>query len=277
MPKDNCSLPLLPAETKREARAMFNIENLYLAIGDQMDNLLDGICMDYQPDVQEIEDFWNSSLIMLFQYAEDLSDTQAAKASRLRLDWKYALHWPLDHPGIGPLQLCRFRQQLFGHPAALQAQQQLMDRLALLGLFSPAKRPARIEAIIPGVCRVSRLWDLLEAMRLCLEALAGCQPELLLKMAQPSWYVRYQSREQNVHLSGNPTQLQVLSYALAADVAHLMDAIKKTNNHLLVEIPELQILQRLWDQEFSIQESRWFWQPVTCHLCWWLPVEKQEV
>src|SRR4030042_6671078 len=39
------------------------------------------------------------ALVTAFQFLEDLPDRAAANAVRLRLDWKYALHLPLDYAG----------------------------------------------------------------------------------------------------------------------------------------------------------------------------------
>ena len=40
------------------------------------------------------------AFVTIFQYLEDLSDRQAAESMRMRLDWKYALHQPVDYAGF---------------------------------------------------------------------------------------------------------------------------------------------------------------------------------
>ncbi len=49
------------------------------------------------------------TLVTIFQYLESLSDAGAAEASRIRGDWKYALHLPLTFAGFKVSNLCAFR------------------------------------------------------------------------------------------------------------------------------------------------------------------------
>jgi len=43
---------------------------------------------------------WRLALVTVFQFAEGLSDRQAADAVRGRIDWKYALSLDLTDPGF---------------------------------------------------------------------------------------------------------------------------------------------------------------------------------
>ena len=52
------------------------------------------------------------ALVTLMQFAEDLTDRQAADAVRGRIDWKYALCLELDDPGFDDSVLCEFRTRL---------------------------------------------------------------------------------------------------------------------------------------------------------------------
>src|SRR5215468_11688287 len=57
------------------------------------------------------------ALISVMQFAEGLSDAQAADAVRARIDWKYALALPLDSPGFDDSVLSEFRTRLLEGPA----------------------------------------------------------------------------------------------------------------------------------------------------------------
>lgn len=48
----------------------------------------------------------------LLQFAEGLSDRQAADAVRSRIDWKYLLGLPLADPGFDSTVLSEFRSRL---------------------------------------------------------------------------------------------------------------------------------------------------------------------
>ena len=60
------------------------------------------------------------ALITVMQFAEGLSDAQAADAVRARIDWKYALALDLTDPGFDASVLSEFRQRLItGHAELL--------------------------------------------------------------------------------------------------------------------------------------------------------------
>src|SRR5918911_2116798 len=68
---------------------------------------------------------WRLMLVTLLQFAEDLTDRQAADAVRGRIDWKYALSLPLDDPGFGFSVLSESPTRLL----ALRPAQTLLDTL----------------------------------------------------------------------------------------------------------------------------------------------------
>ncbi len=49
---------------------------------------------------QPAQEPWRLALVTLMQYAEGLTDRQAADAVRTRIDWKYALSLELTDPGF---------------------------------------------------------------------------------------------------------------------------------------------------------------------------------
>src|SRR5436190_19506826 len=61
---------------------------------------------------QPAEAPWRLALVTVMQFAEGLSDRQAAEAVRGRIDWKYALSLPLDDPGFDASVLSEFRTRL---------------------------------------------------------------------------------------------------------------------------------------------------------------------
>ena len=55
---------------------------------------------------------WRFALATILQFAEGLSDRQAADAVRARLDWKYVLRLEPDDAGFDASVLCTFRSRL---------------------------------------------------------------------------------------------------------------------------------------------------------------------
>ena len=55
---------------------------------------------------------WRLALVTILQFAEGLSDRQAAHAVRSRIDWKYILRLDLTDPGFDASVLSEFRGRL---------------------------------------------------------------------------------------------------------------------------------------------------------------------
>src|SRR5205807_8969527 len=101
-------------ETARVARAAFPKGNTYLRMHDELGRLYAD--RDFaalfpvrgQPALAPAQ----LALVTLMQFAEGLSDRQAADAVRARIDWKHALCLPLEDPGFDASVLSEFRARL---------------------------------------------------------------------------------------------------------------------------------------------------------------------
>ena len=110
-------LPPIPSETQRLGQMLYEPENVYRQIGDLF---ADAFCDEqfaamYSPLGQPALSPALLSLVSILQYLEHLSDRQALVMVRSRIDWKYALHLPLEAPGFDPSVLCEFRTRLVEH------------------------------------------------------------------------------------------------------------------------------------------------------------------
>ena len=56
---------------------------------------------------------WRLALVTVMQFAESLTDRQAADAVRARIDWKYALGLEMEEPGFHYSVLSEFRLAAF--------------------------------------------------------------------------------------------------------------------------------------------------------------------
>jgi transposase len=104
----------VPAETARVARAAFPRGNSYMRMRDEIGAIYeDGAFASlFSTRGQPAEAPWRLALVTVLQYAEGLSDRQAAEAVRSRIDWKYALNLELSDPGFDATVLCEFRARL---------------------------------------------------------------------------------------------------------------------------------------------------------------------
>jgi transposase len=222
--------------------------NIYLIISDQIEQLLGEVELArLDPSAtQSAATIAVLALVTVFQFVENLPDRRAAEATRTRLDWKYALHLPWAYPGLEYSVLGEFRRSLVRDPAALQAFQQLLERLIATGLLSNAgERSLEAGSVLEVVDRVSRLERLLQAMRMALETLAAVEPDQLRTITLPHWYERYGRMQATRPLPRSLEEQTALAQAIGADATYLLEAIARTADHL-ASLPELQALQQVW-------------------------------
>ncbi len=83
-------IPPIPDETARVAHAIFPKGNVYMHMGDELVTIYhDQDFADLFPQRgQAAEAPWRLALVTLIQYAEGLTDRQAADAVRTRIDVK---------------------------------------------------------------------------------------------------------------------------------------------------------------------------------------------
>jgi transposase len=74
---------------------------------------------------QPAEAPWRLALIVVLQFAEHLTDRQAAEAVRSRIDWKYLLGLELTDQGFDHTVLSEFRSRV----VAGSAEERLLDAL----------------------------------------------------------------------------------------------------------------------------------------------------
>src|SRR5512142_400942 len=122
-------IPPVPEETARVARAAYPKGNVYLRIRDELGTIYEDEAFAhlFPRCGQPAEAPWRLLLVCLMQFAEGLSDQQAADAVRGRLDWKYMLSLELTDPGFDASVLCEFRQRLLEGEAGHYILHPLLD------------------------------------------------------------------------------------------------------------------------------------------------------
>ncbi|MBN1427297.1 MAG: transposase [Anaerolineae bacterium] len=104
----------VPEETVRVVQAAFPKGNIYMTMRDELGTFYqDEDFAELYPAVgQPAEAPWRLALVTVMQYAENLTDRQAAEAVRSRIDWKYALGLELTDAGFHFSILSDFRTRL---------------------------------------------------------------------------------------------------------------------------------------------------------------------
>ena len=117
----------VPEETVRIAQAAFPKGNVYMKMRDAVGVIYtDELFAPLFPRRgQPAETPWRLALVCVMQFAEGLTDRQAADAVRGRLDWKYALGLEVTDAGFDFSVLSEFRTRLITG----SLEQQLLDTM----------------------------------------------------------------------------------------------------------------------------------------------------
>lgn len=127
----------MPAETERIGQKLLRENDAYRLIGDQLfeqlreEEYADLYSAEGKPGISPVI----LAFVSVFQYLEKLGDRQAAQALRMRLDWKYALHLPLEYEGFDFSVLSEFRDRLIAGQAEGQVFEKLVEQIRKLGLI----------------------------------------------------------------------------------------------------------------------------------------------
>src|SRR5712692_4161810 len=103
-----------PEHTQRVARAAFRRGNPYMQVADRLGTIYHDAQFTalFPRRGQPAETPARLALATVLQFAEGLSDRQAAEAVRSRIDWKYVLGLELTDPGFDHTVLSEFRTRL---------------------------------------------------------------------------------------------------------------------------------------------------------------------
>src|SRR5476651_1014140 len=127
----------IPTETERVARAVFPKGNRAMQMPDRLGIIYDNAVFVDLSAVRgrPAEAPWRLAVVTVLQFAEGLSDRQAADAVRARIDWKYALGLTLDDTGFDFSVLSEFRARLVEGKAENLLLNVLLDTCKAHGLL----------------------------------------------------------------------------------------------------------------------------------------------
>ncbi len=253
----------IPEETARVARAAYPKGNVYMQIRDELGTIYQDEAFTHLfPNCgQPAEAPWRLLLVCLVQFAEGLSDQQAAEAVRGRLDLKYMLSLDLTDPGFDASVLCEFRQRLLEGKAEQQILQPLLD-LALARGWLKARGKQRTDSthVFGAIRTLHRLETVGETMRATLNVLATVAPEWLRTQVSEAWVDRYEKRFEGYRLPKGKAERKVYAEVIGADGFQLLSAIySESAPTWLREVPMVQVLRQVWVQQYYAPEGPVMW------------------
>ena len=254
---------VVPEDTARIAHAAFPKGHPYLALRDE----LGAIFADHA-----FSDLFSRrgrsaiapaqlALVTILQFAEGLSDIQAANAVRARIDWKYVLSLELDDSGFDASVLCEFRARLLtGEQETL-----LLDTLLTLcrergWLKARGRQRTDSTHVLAAVRALNRLEAVGAMLRHALNSLAVAAPDWLVAHAAPEWAERYGRRVEDDRLPGKQAARDALALAIGTDGYALLAAIYAAAAPTwLREVPAVETLRRAWVQQYRRDEAGVHW------------------
>ncbi|MHB8753281.1 MAG: transposase, partial [Aggregatilineales bacterium] len=172
-------IPLIPEATAKIARRAFRKGNVYMQMRDLLgtfftdDQFTDLYPADGQPGYAP----WRLALVSVMQFAENLSDRQAADAVRARIDWKYALSLELTDEGFDFSVLSEFRDRLLEHEAGERLLDTMLSQFIQAGLLSEGgKQRTDSTHVLASVRALNRLELVGRTLQAALDAIAEIEP-----------------------------------------------------------------------------------------------------
>ncbi|MFD8338278.1 transposase [Streptomyces solisilvae] len=161
----------------------------------------------------------------ILQFAENLTDRQAAHAVRARIDVKYLLGLELTDPGFDHTVLTGFRDRLLSHGLEGRILDLLLEPLADMGLVAAGGRQRTDSThVLAAVRTLNRLEFIGETLRAALEALATAAPDWIRTWMAPDWQDRYGTRVDTYRLPTDEQERCVLAQQIATDGYRLLEA-----------------------------------------------------
>jgi len=251
----------LPEETARVARAAFPKGNVYMTMRDRLklwyqDSDFAALFQSHQG--RPAESPGRLALVTVMQYAEGLTDEQAAEAVRSRIDWKYALGLALTDTGFHYSILSDFRQRLIAGGAEQQLLNDMLQQFQEQKLLK-ARGQQRTDSthVLAAVRALNRLARMGETLRHALNSLAVVAPEWLCRQVSADWFERYGPRFEQYRLPKSQSERQTLAQQIGADGFHLLAALyDEAALAWLRDIPAVETLRQVWVQLYWLDDGQ---------------------
>jgi len=251
----------IPGDTAALGQKLLPEDNLYRLLGDRLSDLITD---------EEFADLYTpiggpaispvvQSLLLVFEMMDQLSDRQASEALIVRIDWKYALHLPLEYAGFYFTNLSHFRARLLAHQAEYRVFDRLVQKLVELG-FIRRKGKQRTDSthILGLVARLNRLELVWETLRVVLAALKR-QAESWVKQQLPESFVQ-EHRVKHSDYRMSEAELKALLRQTGADGWWLLQQLAQAPQ-TLQDLPEVQTMRTVWEQQFEVDADNHYQGP----------------
>ena len=253
----------VPEQTARIARAAFPKGNVLIRMRDELGVIYEDEAFGhlFSSRGKPGEAPWRLALVTIFQFAEGLSDRQAADAVRGRIDWKYALSLELEDPGFDHTVLSEFRARLLGGGSGQLLLDTLLVRFLELGLLKArARQRTDSTHVLAKVRALNRLDLVRETMRHALDVLAAVAPDWLRGHCDANWVERYAPRSLHDRLPTKKEERDALARSYGPDGYSLLDVAYSADAPAwLRDVPAVRTLRVVWLQNYYRTDEGVYW------------------
>jgi len=252
-------VPPVPEDTARVARTAFRKGkgSPWVTLRDELGALYQDadFAALFAIEGRPAEAPWRLALVTCFQFAEGLSDLQAADAVRSRIDWKYALSLPLDSPGFDDSVLSEFRARLIEG----QAETLLFDKLIELcrerkWLKTRGRQRTDSTHVLASIRSLNHLENVARTFQHALDAVATVAPDWMrarLETEWSHWPERYERRLDEYRMPKEESARTRLAAQIGLDGHALLDALESCPTlECLLQAPAITTLRRVWLQQY---------------------------
>ena len=254
------NIPEVPEETAEVAHKAFPKGNVYLQMRDMFGSIYtdDEFADLYPRDGQSAISPWRLALVTVMQYAENLSDRQAADAVRDRIAWKYALSLELRDAGFDYSVLSEFRTRLLEGNAGQRLLDRMLEQFQTYGLLKAGGQQRTDSThVLAAVRELNRLENVGETLRHALNSLTVVAPDWLRGQVTPDWFERYSQRVEQYRLPKSKQKQEELAEIIGQDGYFLLDAIDTSESmSWLRAIPAVETLRQVWVQQFWLDHEQ---------------------
>jgi transposase len=247
----------IPVQTIEVATAAFPKGNIYMKMSEQLGQIYQD--EEFSPLYrfncgQPAYSPARLALITIMQFAEGLSDRQAAEAVRSRIDWKYALGLELKDSGFDHTILREFRNRLIESNFERQLLDLMLAKFQSVKLIkSRGQQRTDSTHVEAAIRKLNRLELVGETLRHTLNELATFAPDWLITVVHNDWIDLYTTRFEQYRLPKEKAEQIKLALRIGADGHKLLTAYYQDKLlHQLQNIDSLEILRQVWLQQYTI-------------------------
>jgi transposase len=247
----------VPEDTAQVGQAILSEDSPYRRVGDEVQRFL------HLGDFATMYSIGGRgaicpiilSLVTIFQFLENIPDRVAAEWVVVRLDWKYALHVPLNWMGFHYSDLSNFRKRLLEHGQERLLFEKVLSWVRSHGfLRKHGKQRTDSTHVLGQVARLSRLELVWETLRKVLRAIEKEAPAWYSVTIPAAFHEVYSVRQSDWRLSQE--EIRQKMQQAGADGYWLLDLLDTDAPPKVQDLSEVETLRTVLAQQYKRQEGK---------------------